>query len=309
MTTTEFLILGKFDGEGGAIIFNNDFHDALSKISKVKKVNYDEEFKYSGEMIIVLFDFGYFNNAGLWMKLMLSLPKERTWVYFHRVFRNRLFKSFSSVVQNFLSPHSEASQVILQNVQNANILELPHGVRKFKAKNSKRTVDLLSIGYAGQYKKISFIENCFKNLKSYSSHVVVGSRLKTRNKTEETLEQVKVSKGYYANDEIDNFLTDSKIAVFSYEHLGEDTPIGASGIARLAAVQGCLVMINSHPMFSDLEEHFLVYNSDFELEEIIEKYLTDAELFQAQIKKQEQWVEKNQWESGVGRLAETMSKL
>ncbi len=273
---------------------------------------------YDPDIVLISHEFGLFPNARYWLSLMTQLSEYRVIVILHSTFPNHLDKTIVEASIPEIVVHSDGAKKSLHTDKHihASINVIPHGCYSlsiasklwnfyrsehtfiqsgfsFPYKNmtaSIKAAALLKDKYPDIFLTLLVSESPFNKVGHqlyYEELVALIDQLGVQN-------NIGIVRGFLSEEVIDAYYRTNKAAVFPYASQPGHEVWGASGAIRQAASKQLPVISSNIHHFSDFPS--IKIDTEQELADALDRLFNDPKLQQAQVAKQNQFIQDNSWE-------------
>lgn len=275
--------------------------------------------KYDPDIVLISHEFGLFPNARYWLSLMTQLSEYRAIVILHSTFPEHLDKTIVEASIPEIVVHSDgAKQSLLTDKHlHTSINVISHGCYSlstatklwnfyhsahtfiqsgfsFPYKNmtaSIRSAAILKDKYPDIFLTLLVSESPFNKVGHqlyYEELIALIDQLGVQN-------NIGIVRGFLSEEVIDAYYRTNKVAVFPYASQPGHEVWGASGAIRQAASKQLPVISSNIHHFSDFPS--IKVDTEQELANALDKLFNDPKLQQAQVAKQNQFIQDNSWEN------------
>lgn len=275
---------------------------------------------FKPDVVHIQHEYGIFPDARHWLTLMSQLSaRYKVYVTLHSVFRNHPDKVICEAAIPNIVVHTREAEDCLRLRGFANVTTIPHGTtrctddrRYWNRYFSPHT--LVQFGFGFRYKGWEtgiqavaalkerypdvfftgvFSESPFSkefHSKYYVELLELVDKLGVR-------DHVGLVRGFQTDEVLESFLRTSAVGIFPYIDNGAHTVLGCSGAARYAMRCAIPLIVGRVPLFSDLEGVCPRVATVEELVLEISSLFDSKSRIAAQVKKQNQFLEENRWET------------
>lgn len=272
--------------------------------------------KYNPDIIHFQHEYGLWPNARYWLAMMNQLSDYRIIVTMHSIFHHRDKTIIEASIPEVIVHLPGAVNVLKNEKKIAGKVHLiPHGsfpCKKEQLWNFYRSNHtFIQFGFGLKYKNWEFSIKTVSILKEkYPDIFFTGLFSEAINNKEvhdvyyaelmdlveelELEENVAIIRGFQSDETLDSYLRTNKISIFPYASSPEHEVFGASGAARMAMSKGLPVVTTKVNHFEDLPS--IKADTPEDMAKEIDKLFNDRKTYEAQIKKQSDYLDETSWE-------------
>jgi len=271
---------------------------------------------YNPDVVYIQHEYGIFPNARYWLAFLSALHSYKVIVTLHSVYLHHDKIVCEAAIPEIVVHTNAAAKCLIEKGISGKIHVINHGALPIEDHKplwniygSSRTI--IQFGFGFRYKgwesslhavaklKEEFADVFFTGLFSENPfskkmHELYFQELMGLVKELGIEGQVSIIRGYQSDLSLAAYLKTNRVAIFPYVPNGEHTVYGCSGAARLAMHYALPVVVSGVPLFDDLSE-VCPRASDVESLCAEIRLLFHKEKAQAQIKKQNLFLETNSW--------------
>lgn len=293
--------------------------------------------QWGPSILIIGHEWGIFPVANLFLPFIEQLKNAKIPLIttLHSVYEH-LDKSVCTSALTNIVVHSQAGKDCLVKLghKNKNITVIPHGCLNYgrvdRLWNFFGVPTICQFGFSFKYKGVDvalkaiaklkekeklkdifYVYLCSENPNSLNIHNQYYKEIQKIVDELSLRDNVTLQRGFFTDQEINNYLQTAKIAIFPYLTDSHNVVYGASGAARIAMANGAPVIASDSHMFDDLQgviSRPQAGNVDALAEEI-EKVLLDEKYKQELLDRQYRYISENTWEITADRYKSFMQEV
>lgn len=273
--------------------------------------------EYNPDIVFIQHEYGLWPNARYWLSMMNQLSEYRIIVTMHSIFHHRDKTIIEASIPEIIV-HLQGAVNVLKNEKKVGgkVHLIPHGCfpgDKEKLWNFyKSDHTFIQFGFGLPYKQWSnsiktaailkekysdvFFTGLFSEaINNKDVHDVYYAELMDLIEELKLEENVALIRGFQSDETLDSYLRTNKAALFPYTSHPEHEVYGASGAARMAMSKGLPVVTTNVNHFEDLPS--IKADNPEQMAKELDKLFSNSKLYEAQIKKQLNYLEENSWKN------------